>query len=157
MGANLIHIIFYVLGKGFAGCNKYDKRVSSEVAEWVEGTTVLLGVAFNGPSLLLKKQDGKIIMLKPETIKSPDVAIYFKSIQGALLVVTGRIGIWQAYAEHRFTLKGDIFFSMSVVRCMDSIENYLFPPFITNKILRRRPTKSVSSLKIYRTILFGVR
>lgn len=151
-----IRIVFCVLGKGFASCSKYDNRVRIEVDDWSEGTTILLSVADSGPRLMMKKQGGKIRIIKNINLEKPVVSIYFKSINAAILVITGRIGIWQAYAQHRFTLKGDIFSAMSVVRCMDSVENYLFPPFLTNNIIRKRPNKNVSSLKIYGAILFGL-
>lgn len=45
---------------------------------------------------------------------------------------------------------------MSFVRCVDIIEGYLFPSFITRHILKGAPVKEQSSLAVYRKVLFGV-
>ena len=52
-----------------------------------------------------------------------------------------RLGVAQAYAEHRFLLKGDIKDAMSFVRVIDRTEGYLFPKFITKGILKQIPKR----------------
>ena len=106
-----------------------------------------------GPKLLVKKENNNIIKLK-QTEKI-DISIAFKSIDAAFLVLTGRLGVARAYAEHRFTLKGDIAIAMGVVRCVDLVESYLFPKFLTKNILKEVPKREKSMLSVYRTILFN--
>lgn len=62
---------------------------------------------------------------------------------------TGRLGVSKAYAEHRFTLKGEIGKAMSLVRCIDIVEAYLFPSIITKNILKYKPQKSMGIIKTY--------
>jgi hypothetical protein len=83
-----------------------------------------------------------------------DLSIYFKNIEAALLVLMGKIGIGQAFAEHRFVVKGDIMESMSLVRCLNIVEAYLFPNFIAKKILKKVPIKETSSISIYIRTIF---
>jgi hypothetical protein len=45
---------------------------------------------------------------------------------------------------------------MSFVRCVDIIEGYLFPRFLTKHILKGAPVKELSSLTVYRKVLFGI-
>ena len=61
-----------------------------------------------------------------------------------------------AYAEHRFTLKGDIGVTMGLVRMIDIAEAYLFPRIMTKRILRSVPYKEKSTLTIYRKVFIGV-
>ena len=68
---------------------------------------------------------------------------------------TGRLGVSKAYAEHRFTLKGEIGKAMSLVRCIDIVEAYLFPKFITKNILKEIPKKSMGLVRCYGNVLFG--
>lgn len=103
--------------------------------------------------MIIKKEKNNIIKLK-ET-KKVDISIAFKSIDVAFLVLTGRLGVARAYAEHRFTLKGDIATAMGMVRCIELVESYLFPKFITKNILKEVPKREKSMLSIYRTILFN--
>lgn len=44
---------------------------------------------------------------------------------------------------------------MGVVRCVDLVESYLFPKFITKNILKEVPKREKSMLSVYRTILFN--
>jgi hypothetical protein len=73
----------------------------------------------------------------------------FKSVRGAFLVLTGQKGVSQAYAEHLFSLEGDIYQTMSFVRCVEYAESYLFPEFWSSRILKEVPGKQTSALKIY--------
>lgn len=85
-----------------------------------------------------------------------DMTVTFRSIDAAFLVLSGRIGVAQAYAQHRFSLQGSIFDCMTFVHCVDVIEGYLFPKFITRKILKKLPEKECSAVSVYcRAILGG--
>ena len=88
-------------------------------------------------------------------IEDPDILISFKSIDGAFLVFSGQIGITEAYAQHRFMVKGDIAEIMSIVRCIELAEVYLFPKIITKRILRRVPGKQLGSFRVYCHSLLG--
>ena len=67
---------------------------------------------------------------------------------------TGRLGVSKASAEPRFTLKGEIGEAMSIVRCMDIVEAYLFPEIITRNILKAQPSKKIGILRTYLLTLF---
>ena len=84
-----------------------------------------------------------------------DVTIRFKSPDDAFRVFTGQIGIAQAYAQHRFTLRGNMGLAMPFVRCVDITEGYLFPWVLARRILKRRPKKEVSTARVYLAVLFG--
>ena len=84
-----------------------------------------------------------------------DVTIRFKSPDDAFRVFTGQIGIAQAYAQHRFTLRGNMGLAMPFVRCVDIAEGYLFPAVLARRILKRRPKKEISTARVYLAVLFG--
>jgi len=152
----LAKTVFWFLGRGAQATAKYDSNAKAEVYSWEDGMTILLKVESNGPVMAIGKRKGKLLYLGSKEITA-DITIYFKNIEAALLVLTGRIGIAQAFAEHRFTLKGDIAEGMSVVRCLTTVEAYLFPKFITKKIIKRMPKKECSSFKVYTATLFGIK
>ena len=102
---------------------------------------------------VVKKEDGKLVKLK--IAEKLDLEITFKSIDAAFLMFTGRLGVSKAYAEHRFTLKGEIGKAMSLVRCIDVVEAYLFPKLITKNILKEIPKKSMGLARCYGKVLFG--
>jgi hypothetical protein len=70
-------------------------------------------------------------------------------VEGAFRVLSGQIGVADAYAAHLFYLEGDIYKTMSFVRCVEYIESYLFPKIISERILKEVPEKQISSLQVY--------
>ncbi len=83
-----------------------------------------------------------------------DVTIRFKSPDDAFRVFTGQIGIAQAYAQHRFTLRGNMGLAMPLCAIVDIAEGYLFPAVLARRILKRRP-KKISTARVYLAVLLG--
>ena len=84
-----------------------------------------------------------------------DVTIRFKSPSDAFRVFTGQISVGQAYAQHKFVLRGDMALAMPFVRCVDITEGYLFPEFLAKRILKRLPEKEVSPARVYAAVVLG--
>lgn len=150
---NISRIVLFFLYRGIKVLYKKDSRVKEELDALEDGFSLEMKTSINGPKLIIKKENNDIIKLK-ET-ENVDISICFKSVDAAFLVLTGRQGVARAYAEHRFTLKGDIAIAMVVVRCVDLVESYLFPKFITKNILKEVPKREKSMLSIYRTIILN--
>ena len=148
-------LILWFLGRGLQACTILDSNVKNEIECFKEGTSILLKIEPSGPCMLLSKENNK---LKFKGLKEApaDLAIYFKNIEGAILVLTGKIGIAQSYAEHRFVMKGNVASGMCLVRCLCTLESYLFPKFISKKILKSVPVKSTNSFRIYISTLLGI-
>jgi hypothetical protein len=53
------------------------------------------------------------------------------------------MGTPQGYAEHRMSVKGDLAKAMSLIRCLNLVEFYLFPGFIARRILKRLPAMNL--------------
>ena len=84
-----------------------------------------------------------------------DVTIRFKSPADAFRVFTGQISVAQAYAQHRFTLRGTLSLALPFVRCVDIAEGYLFPAVLARRILKRQPKKECSTARVYLAAVFG--
>lgn len=65
------------------------------------------------------------------------------------------MGLAQAYAYHAFTLSGDIADVMKLARMVNLVEAYLFPRFITRRILTDIPPLRTSPLKVYAKLAAG--
>lgn len=155
MKSFLARIMFFFLGRGFQAAYSLDAGIQAEIADWPESTTILMRIFPSGPAMTVAKRNDRIYYLGLEETPA-DFVITFKSLDGALLVLLGRISIAQAYAEHRFVMYGDIMaVGMPLVRCLYQVENYLFPRFITHKLFNRFPIKSVNSLRVYLKILLA--
>lgn len=146
-------IVLFFLYKGFKVTRKNDFAVKSEIESWEDGFTVCIDAGASDVKLIIKKENDKLIRLKQEDESNIDLKIIFKSIDVAFLMFTGRLGVSKAYAEHRFILKGEISKAMSFVRCIDIVEAYLFPKFITQNILKEIPKKTMGILRTYEQVL----
>lgn len=132
--------------------SRRDSRIQAEARNWPEGKTLRLeipgaaGFTITGTGKGFKK-------LHKDT--PGDVVIRFKSPADAFRVFTGQLGVAQAYAQHKFTMKGDMAMTMAFVRCVDLTEAYLFPAILAKRILKRLPKKEVATAGVYRAVLLG--
>lgn len=147
-------IVLFFLYKGFKVTYKHDDNVKKEIDSWKDGFSAVIDTGIKNTKLIIKKEDTKIVKLK--AIENPNIEIKFKSPDAAFLMFTGRLGVSKAYAEHRFTLKGEIREAMSLVRCIDIVEAYLFPNIITKNILKYRPQKSMGIIRTYVSALLNI-
>lgn len=134
----VVKIVLFVLGRGFQSIALRDEEVRQEIESWEESFSILFEVLPEGPYLLLQKQNGKLRMLGLQK-QEADLVISFKTLGSAFLIFTGQMGTPQGYAEHRMSVKGDLARAMSLIRCLNLVEFYLFPGFIARKILKRLP------------------
>jgi hypothetical protein len=147
-------IVLFFLYKGFKVTYKHDDNVKKEIDSWKNGFSAVIDTGVKNTKLIIKKENNKIVKLKK--IENPDIEIKFKSLEAAFLIFTGRLGVSKAYAEHRFTLKGEIGKAMSLVRCIDIVEAYLFPNIITKNILKYKPQKSMGIIRTYVFALLNI-
>ncbi|MCD7950963.1 MAG: hypothetical protein LUG12_12010 [Erysipelotrichaceae bacterium] len=142
----IIHIVLQFLYRGMKVLYKDDKRVHEELDGWKEDKTIVLKVR-NGPHLTMKYTYQKgLSKIKQD---DGDIVITFKSVNGAFKVFAGMMSVKQAYLEHAFVLKGDIYESMRFVRCVDLVETYLFPRFMTRRILNHEEKRYQPMLLVY--------
>lgn len=138
----VVKIVFFVLGRGFQSIAARDEEVKREVESWEDSFSILFEVLPNGPYLYLQKQNGQLRTLGLQKGEA-DLAISFKTLGSAFLIFTGQIGTPQGYAEHRMSVKGDLARAMSLIRCLNLVEFYLFPAFIARRILKRLPAMTM--------------
>lgn len=143
-------IVLFFLGRGIQTLYKQDSMVRHEIIGWKENFVIQITSQNHEIDWKLKKENGKLVHTESENI---DLSISFKSIDILFKLVTGRLGVAQAYAEHRFLLKGEIKDAMSFVRVIDRTEGYLFPKFMTKGILKQIPKREKSIAEIYGRLL----
>ncbi len=150
--AVILHFLFHGLNVLY----RKDERVRLEMDAWEDGFVWGIGMGEGAPALYMKKTGEGLLRLSgretgPEEM---DLMIRFKSVDAAFQVMSGQIGVAGSYARHGFALKGDIARAMSVVRCMDLAEAYLFPRLICRRILKEIPKKRMGLVRTYLAVLF---
>lgn len=149
-------VVLVVLYRAIRVLAHADSRVREELSQMPRGRRVRLSVSpdESAPSLTFSVSDGTIHRC-PRSAQ-PDIHIVFKNETMAFRVFTGRMGIAGAYAAHAFTLRGNVNETMGVVRVVDLVEGYLFPQFMTRRILKEVPDKQLPTLAVYLRLIPGV-
>lgn len=148
----IVWIVMQFLYRGLKVIYREDERIQRELDGWNQDKAIQLKV-YNGPSITIQYT---YLHSLSKTKEPADIIIEFKSIETAFFVFIGMMSVKQAYLEHRFTLKGDIFDSMRFVRCIDLVETYLFPRFMTKRILNHQEKKYKSTIMIYLKALLTI-
>lgn len=134
----VVKTVLFILGRSFHAASKWDPDLRREIAPWEEGSTFMMRVFPDGPCMTVEKRRG-ILLYRGSRPPGADLIVTFKSMESAFLVFTAQCGTARAFAESRFIVNGDIPKAMSLVRCLNILERYLFPLFINRRIVKRPP------------------
>jgi hypothetical protein len=137
------------LGKGLVSCSKIEEGVQKELEFYEDGFIIELKVFNTDTKIAVEKVGDNFKYLGSKYNKAPDLSIAFKSYEAALLLILGQSGVYEGYAQHRFIVKGDLIASMPFIRILYYVEAYLFPKFISKKVLKEIPELSSSKAKAY--------
>ena len=148
-------VILHFLFHGLNVLYWKDERVRLEIEEWEDGFVWGIGMGEKAPALYMRKTKSGFERLSAKNTHpgAMDLMIQFKSVDAAFQVMSGQVGVAGSYARHGFVLKGDIARAMSVVRCMDLAEAYLFPKLITKRILKEIPEKNMGLFHTYMAVM----
>ena len=162
---NMCGVVMKLLGKGICYAYKVDSRVKEDLDKICgytekDGESVAndfaVKIAINpiGPCMVFGKKDGKVFSNKCDFDEKADILLSFKGVNSAFKMFTGRLGLGDGYAQHRFTVNGDLYKVLGIVRIMNIVESYLFPKFIAKKLMNPVPPKQVNSVRFLCGTLF---
>jgi hypothetical protein len=129
------------LGAAFELCSELAPEMAEEISDWEDGRKIGIGVLPNGPAITICKEGGKIRFLGASLI-DPDLCMYFKNLDSAMLIFTAQIGAAQAVAENRVCLHGSNYQAMQVTRAMAIVQTYLFPGVLLKATFKNAPKLS---------------
>ena len=148
-----VGIVLRVVHAALVELRKLDSRVAAEFERMPEGLSYAIQTGYKGPTLYVQ-WDGKELRRLPE-LAAPTCALRIKSMPLSFRLFTGQMGLAQAYAQHAFSMQGEIADVMKLARLVNLVEGYLFPKFITKHILTDSPTLQVNPLRVYGRVLCG--
>lgn len=149
-------ILLFFLGRGFQTIAKIDPEVAKEINSWNDNFTIMFEILPDGPYMSLSKKDNQLKYLGLNKTDA-DLIIGFKNLEAAFMIFTAQISTPTGYAQHRIYVKGDLGLAMSLIRCLNIVQFYLFPSFIAKRILKRMPSMSIKKfgIRLY-TYLIGI-
>ena len=152
----IVRVVMLVLGRALQSASRWDALIRHEVARWKDGHSFILEVLPSGPKMGMQKQGGRL-KFKGAQLADADLVVRFKNIECAFLVFSGLMGTEQGFAENRMTVKGDLPEALSLIRCMNRVVVYLYPKFISQRLVKRVPKLSFKqhALRLY-LMLFGI-
>lgn len=147
----LCNLIFPILCKGIIAGYKYDSPIKSELDKLPSNYSISLGIFPYGSYIRLVRING--VFYTTKDYSPSDLEITFKNNSCAIDTMLAKQNVAQAFAKHQLLLSGDIAHGITLVRIINRVECYLFPRFMTRKILPKIK-KEVCSLKMYGRIFF---
>jgi len=158
------NVMLFALGRAMQSLSHSDPLIQAEVRAWPENFSLVLGVPPKGNQMSVRSIGNGHLISMGKKIKpqDADVAIQVKSVHSGFRMLTGQLGPDAAYAQHAMSAKGDLSYTVSVVRVLDTVEAYLFPSFIAKNLMKSLPPipfwrKHLLRLKTYTLgLLFGI-
>lgn len=149
----VVGIVLRVVHAALVELYALDTRVKDEFDRMPEGMSYALQTGHAAPELYVQWSGGKLMNRKK--IEKPVCALRLKSTGISFRMFTGQMGLAQAYAQHAFSMQGEIADVMRLARLVNLVEGYLFPKFITKYILTDIPALQVNPLRVYGRVLCG--
>lgn len=151
---------FYALGRGAESLSRFNIDLKEELKVWEDGYIVQLRVDPMGNELCLQKTNGRLKVVKINSAK-PDLIVIFKNLDTAFKIITTLNNVHTAFSQNRIKVYGDLDQSMVLIRLLNIVQAYLFPPFLSKNVLKKVPKftigQHIGRIRVYTTgLLFGV-
>jgi len=151
---------FYALGRGSESVSRFNQELKSELSAWPDGYTIMLKVAPNGSELWLQKKGNTLKRISKQSA-SADLIVIFKNLDTAFKIFTTLSNVHTAFCHNRIMVYGNVSQSMVLIRILNIVQAYLFPPFLSKNVLKRVPKFSfvqhLQRIRVYTVgLLFGI-
>lgn len=130
-----------------------DAYVAEEFSRLPIGMSYAIHTGYKCPSLYVE-WDGAKLHRRP-TLDAPRCELHLKALPISFRMFTGQMGLAQGYAQHAFTMVGEVADVMRLARLVNHAEAHLFPPFITRKFLSEVPKLGTAPWRMYAKLALG--
>lgn len=148
-----VGIVLRVVHAALVELRGMDTRVQQEFERMPEGLGYAVHTGWRAPELHVQWVGGCLHRLAGPPQGA--CTLHIKSLPLSFRLFTGQMGLAQAYARHAFTMQGEVADVMRLARLVNLVEAYLFPRFITRRILTDIPPLQASPLRVYGRIFLG--
>lgn len=127
----------WALHRAAISISHFNEEVKQELNAWPDGFRVKVAVKDDGPSIAWEKtQKGLINTSLKDNF---DLEVYFKTLNIAFKVITTLSNVPEAFTQNRIQAYGNIPDSMILIRILNVVQSYLFPPILSKRVLKRVP------------------
>ncbi len=128
----------FALQRGAVSLSHFNDEVQKELQAWPNGFTIKIAVKGHPIAIAWKKTNSGLKAVNPIS-KSDDLIIYFKNLNTAFNVITTLSNVPEAFTQNRIQAFGYNPDSMILIRILNIVQAYLFPPFLSKRVLKRVP------------------
>ena len=158
--AFIIKLMFFLFGRAAQVVSKIDPEIRREIARWPEDFLILYKVLPTGPRMALARNRKGSLEYRGGKAREAeaDLTVAIKNLESAYLVFTFKMGMNQAYAQNRLSVRGDIPTAMSQMRILNQILVYMLPEFVVRRVTLKMPEIRPVKKHVYRGFiyLFGI-
>ena len=133
---------FYALARGTESASHFNTEVQQELEAWPENYTLMLKVAPKGHEIWLQKKGQHLKWISSQD-KDADLIVLFKNLDTAYRIITTQSNVHTAFTQNRIMVYGDVGASMVLIRVLNIVQAYLFPPILSKNVLKRVPKFSL--------------
>ncbi len=149
----VIAVVLRIVHAALVELRTLDSRVRREFDRLPDGMGYAVGTGYKAPVLNVEWKGGRLCRChRPAALFC---RLHIKTLKLSFQLFTGQMSVAQGYARHAFCIAGDVADVMKLVRLINIVEAYLFPPFITKKILVDAPSLQANPLSLYARLLAG--
>jgi predicted Zn-dependent protease with MMP-like domain len=115
----------------------FNSTIKEELNVWPQQFRIKIAVKNTTLGIAWKKTDSG---LKSTNLNGVfDLEVYFKNIPIAYRVITTLSNVPEAFTQNRIQAYGNIPDSMILIRVLNVVQSYLFPPLLSKRVLKRVP------------------
>lgn len=133
---------FFALKQAIVSVSHFNKDLKKELGYFKEGYTIQLKVLPNGPKIAFEKHQDKLKTISTNK-REYDLVIIFKTKEIAYRIMTTLSNVPKAFTQNRLMVYGNVADSMVLIRIMNIVQAYLFPPILSKRVLKRVPQFSI--------------
>lgn len=127
----------WALQRAAVSISHFNEEVKQELKAWPNNFRIKVAVKGEGPGIAWKKTSHG---LTTSSLKGDfDLEVYFKNLSTAYKVITTLSNVPEAFTQNRIQAFGNIPDSMILIRILNVVQSYLFPPILSKRVLRRVP------------------
>lgn len=138
-----VNLMMGVVGRGLVSSSQSDDVMRREISAFPVAYVFQMVVMPSGPAFSAEVQaDGTLRLLKNFQGK-PDLAVRFKHMSHAFLVLSFQEGTARAFANDRMYVDGDVSHAIRMVRCLSRMEVLILPKIVAERAVKRYPVISL--------------
>jgi hypothetical protein len=144
---------FFLLKKAVLFVQNKDSDFQEDMSSFRDGFRIKLRVTdpFEDYYISFEKRDGKLFSVKDE--KDVDLEIVFKGLKTAYRIFLTISTVHKSFVENKLLVYGDLAKAMTLIRMLNVVQSYLYPPFLSQRALKRPKKLNLSQemtrLKLY--------